>query len=689
MMTDATDPAAERPAVSVVMPFHGHERAAAAALARLEAIRLRPGDEATLVDNTVEGVAGSLAGAASVAVLHAPAEQSSYHARNTGASAARAGWILFVDADCLPPGDIIDRYLAGTVRAEIGMLVGPIDAARGQSGLLVEWAVTREILSQERSLEREPRGAATANVLVRRSAWAGVGGFQEGIRSGGDHEFCWRILDAGWRIEARPAARVEHVHRTSLGGIARQMARYAAGNAWQRRRRPESVPRHKAAGPLARAALGAPFFAFTLRPRRAALKLVDLVAVLAQAAGQLLSNSVRAPLDPRQDRLVVATDRFPVGSETFVTGEIAALRSLGREVRVEAIARPDAPAHEAARGLDIRYLEDESPLSRAKAALWIASRHPIRALADRRLRAAFADEWLPLTAVAPIAKRLADGRERHVHVHFVALASVCTLRAARIAGSKVSVAAHGHDVFKTPRALSEKLAMASFVAAPCQYTAKHLREISPTSRVEVVVMGVDGHRFERRTPYPGGRTALAVGRLVQKKGFADLVRAAAALEAHAPLDRALVIGAGPLEDQLRRLADELGVSHRVRLAGALLHDEVRAALEEADVLVMPCVIAPDGDRDAMPVVVKEALALEVPVVATDEVGLPEIVHSGWGRLVPPGRPDLLADAIGSLLDLSPGIRAAMGAEGRRFVLAELTQEAQARKLLALIEGSSS
>jgi glycosyltransferase involved in cell wall biosynthesis len=90
-------------------------------------------------------------------------------------------------------------------------------------------------------------------------------------------------------------------------------------------------------------------------------------------------------------------------------------------------------------------------------------------------------------------------------------------------------------------------------------------------------------------------------------------------------------------------------------------------LEGADLLAAPSVVAADGDRDTMPVVVKEALAMEVPVVASDEVGLPEVVRPEWGRLVPPGDSDALAEAIDELLALPPTERAAMGRAGRAFV----------------------
>jgi colanic acid/amylovoran biosynthesis glycosyltransferase len=360
----------------------------------------------------------------------------------------------------------------------------------------------------------------------------------------------------------------------------------------------------------------------------------------------------------RRVRVVVMVDRFPVLTETFVVNELLALRAAGHEVRVEALERGD--------------VEPPVPTTyrRPGDLLWLLAHHPLGCARDllrrRRLRR---EEWVrPLREIAPVVRRLRDGE--HIHVHFAAGAALDALRIAALAGAPYSVTAHAWDIWLAPRNLRAKLERAAFVTTGCEYNARHLRTIAPRAKVHVVVMGVDGERLRRSTPLPGGRTVLGIGRLVPKKGFGDLARAAGGLDA-----RVRIVGDGPLRDELARA---------VEVAGALDPDGVRAELERADVLAMPCVVAPDGDRDSMPVVVKEAMAMELMVVATDEVGLPECVREPWGRLVPPGDPDALRAAIEQVLALSPDERAAAGSAGRQWVLEHADVHRETARLAALI-----
>ena len=694
MMTDERGASAgSRPPVSVIVPFAGGPAEAAETASALERLRLGEGDEVVIADNS-GGRAGDWAEAAGyLRVVDAGDQRSAYYARNVGAEAAANDWLLFTDADCEPDPGLLDAFFEPPPAGEVGAISGSVTATDGE-GLVERWGASRRLLDQETAARHTAGPAAvTANLLVRRAAWEAVGGFLEGVRSGGDLEFCWRLGDAGWTLDWRPGARVRHRHRRTLRNVVRQMRRYGAGNGWQNRRRPGASPPPPALSRVPRMLAASALRLVRGRFDDAAMSAIDGVALAANASGHLLDNTASKPALAAGERsLAVFVDRFPVISETFVASEARSLRERGWRVRIEAVARPERPLLGGARGWRVDYLEDEGPATRAAALGSLLLRHPLRCAADLAGRRRWPErERMPLRGVAPMARRLERAGDVHAHVHFAGPAASHALRAGRIAGVPVSIAAHGYDIYAAPSGLPQKLAAAEFVAASCEYTRRDLRTIldGDGAKVHTVIMGVDGERFRRRTPYPGGRTVVAIGRYVEKKGFADLIEAAGGLRRAGAAERVVIAGDGPLRPALEARVAELGLQEIVELPTAPDSDVVRELLESADLLAMPCVIAANGDRDSMPVVVKEALAMEVPVVASDEVGLPEIVRPPWGRLVAPGDPDALAGAIADLLDLPAGEREEMGRAGRSFVLEHCDVDREAERLGDLIRASGS
>ena len=385
-------------------------------------------------------------------------------------------------------------------------------------------------------------------------------------------------------------------------------------------------------------------------------------------------------------------DRFPELSETFVTGEVRGLRTAGLAVRVEALAHAARPAAERE---PARIWEDEGRRQRLAAAAWLVARHPLRCAGDllARRRWRRQEPVAPLRSLAPAARRLARSPGAHLHAHFAAGAALAALRLGRLVGRPFSVTAHAYDIYQRPANLAEKLRAAAFSTSGCAYTVRTLREVAGPAhadRVHEIVMGIDPSAWPAPASRRAGRRVLAVGRLVEKKGFADLVEAAALLRARGePLEAVTIVGDGPERGALIDRIAALDLGDVVRLAGARAHGDLRGALAAADVFCMPCVVAPDGDRDSMPVVVKEALAMELPVVATDEVGLPELVRPRWGRLVAPRDPDGLATGLAEVLAHSADERATMGAAGRRHVLEHCDLYREAAKLAELIASARS
>lgn len=373
-------------------------------------------------------------------------------------------------------------------------------------------------------------------------------------------------------------------------------------------------------------------------------------------------------------------DQFPELSETFIAVEAQELIRQGHTVHLESGAHAPHPSQDGARGIGASYLEDDDRRRRLRDLGWLAARHPSRCARDLvwRRRLAREERVRPLRRLAPAARRLHGRRVEHLHAHFAGGAALDAMRLGALLGIPYSVMSHGYDIFSLPRNVREKHARAAFSVTACEYSARYLRDQHGVEGVERLVVGVDGDFFKRSTPHAASGTVLAVGRLVEKKGFRYLVQAAPRVKG---LEQLVIVGDGPLRDAL----DVGGV---VELAGARTPAEVRDLLEQSAVVAVPSVVASDGDRDTMPVIAKEALAMEVPVVASEDFGLPELVRPEWGRLVPQGDVGALAAAIEELLALPVEVRAEMGRAGREFVLRECSLQRETERLVDLIRSAA-
>lgn len=291
-----------RPAVAVVVPFAGDANAAHALVDALRALELRPPDELLVVDNSLDGAAMVVASDAGplVRAVRASAKRSSYYARNAGAREASGDWILFLDADCLPTPTLLDDYFAEPAADHTGALAGAVVPVITGQGPVARHARSRPYLDQAAFLA-EPRGgfAATANLLVRRSAWAELGGFCE-VRSGGDVDFSWRLEDAGWSLELRAGAVARHRHREDLWALVRQRARYGAGEHWLAGRHPGRRSLLDIVPAVVRHTVTAVALAVRGRHEAALFSALDALAFGAEALGWAFGNA--APPWPGGER---------------------------------------------------------------------------------------------------------------------------------------------------------------------------------------------------------------------------------------------------------------------------------------------------------------------------------------------------------------------------------------------------
>lgn len=399
-------------------------------------------------------------------------------------------------------------------------------------------------------------------------------------------------------------------------------------------------------------------------------------------------------------RLAYVMSRFPKLTETFVLGEMLAVERAGAEVELWPLLRERTDVmHEEARPYVARARYHPF-LSRAiLASQWWYLRHRprryLRTLATV-LRGTLRSPNFFLGALGIFPKVAHAAREMraagidHVHCHFANHPALAGYVIHRLVGLPYSFTAHGSDLHVDRTFLAEKVARAAFVVAISEDNRREILADCPDADPASVVVlhcGVDTRALRpagRPVRAEGPYTLTCIGTLHEVKGQAVLVDALGRL-ARRGCDVALeLVGDGPDRAMLEARAAALGVADRVRFRGRLTRPEVAATLERTDVLVAPSVPTEGGKREGIPVVLMEAMAAGVPVVASRLSGIPElVVDDESGVLVPPGDPEALASALEGLL-AEPERRARLGAAGRAAVEAGFDADANARALLALV-----
>lgn len=371
--------------------------------------------------------------------------------------------------------------------------------------------------------------------------------------------------------------------------------------------------------------------------------------------------------------------KFPRASETFILNEILALQRRGVDVTVFSLHKPDDGVFH--RGLaELRRPVVYLPVRKSDGWLQFLQQQRGELLARApELVAEFGDLlaahrpdlWQVLGFALDLAAACRQRGVQHLHAHFATVAAYAARGAARLAGLPFSVTCHAKDIYRdgvVPAQFQSLLAPSAFVVTVCEANRGWIRaQLAGDTPLDLRVLynGVDTGLFHPDARQPARLpTVLGVGRLVEKKGFHVLLAALAQLQEQGLRPRCVLVGDGeerlPLETMAARL--QLG---QVEFAGLRTHDEVRTAILASTVMVLPCIVGQDGNRDALPTVLLEALAAGLPVVSTPVGGVEEIVDGGRsGLLVPEGDATALATVLGALLR-DPARQAELARAGRQ------------------------
>ena len=409
-----------------------------------------------------------------------------------------------------------------------------------------------------------------------------------------------------------------------------------------------------------------------------------------------------AMTDPRGTQAAVTrgvvyiVGTYPLLTTTFIDREIAVLRELGVDVAVVSLRRPHGrlSPEQTNAAEHVRYVLPVSPMAFVLAQLRFGIGRPLvylrtvwylltRSHPTVRARLRTILHFAEGVHVADILRQTPD--DHPIHAHFIDRAAIVALVASRFLKRPYSVTAHANDIYVDPVMLPEKVIESRFVATCTGYNATHLAGVVPEAadKVTCIHHGLDVDRYvpsgENLTTGP---EILAVGQLKEKKGFTYLVAACDELRKRGRVFVCHIVGEGPLRAELEAQIRGSRLEDIVLLHGALDHEDVIDHYRAASVFALPCITAADGDRDGIPNVILEAMAMELPVVSTRHSGIPEAVDDGRsGLLVPQRDAAALADAIEQLL-IDDEIRRRMGLVGREIVVSRFDVATNVKLLMS-------
>ncbi|GIC75872.1 glycosyltransferase family 4 protein [Moritella sp. F3] len=391
-------------------------------------------------------------------------------------------------------------------------------------------------------------------------------------------------------------------------------------------------------------------------------------------------------VDVRMKKVAFLAPSYPVLSETFIRTEVESVRANGHDVCVMTFIKyPDCGTfnydiHVIGEKIYFSLLYTLSPIGIFKALHFIAKQRsmPKLSLFQYSLK---------------LALQMRKAGVNHVHAHFAQHTCTHAITAAKMMGISSSFVAHGHDLYEAPFDVDLKVNNSNFVVAVCKDMENDLRKIN-NDKIKLLHCGVKTNEFKPPTlslnkPQDGTPIKLVfLGRLVEQKGLHYLLQSLAELNT-SQLITLDIIGDGELRTNLQQQAYQLGLSKFVHFHGAKSSHWVSQNLARFDCLVAPFCVSHSGCVDTGPLVLKEAMAVGVPVITTDLMGCKEIVAPGTGLIVKQKNSPSLSLAITKFINYSPEKREDMRRLARLNIEDNFDALNQAKSLSNWIEACAS
>ena len=395
--------------------------------------------------------------------------------------------------------------------------------------------------------------------------------------------------------------------------------------------------------------------------------------------------------------------RYPRYSETFVVNEILAHEAAGLEIEIfslrppndthfqNSIAQVRAPVNYVrtpSRGRTNQSLN--TPFPNAVSFFWAELQEASKVLPGfwTALEYTRGEEASMVYQAAWLAQDVQLKGITHLHAHFGTVATSVTRLAAHFAGVPYTFTAHAKDIFHESvelETMSRKLRDAAAVVTVSDYNLAYLQETygAAANQIQRIYNGLDLGRLPYQSPRDRPPQIISVGRLVEKKGVSILVDACAILKGWGCEFSCQIIGAGELEASLRQQIQTLDLQSRVAVIGPRPQVEVFEQVQQAAVFAGPYIIGADGNRDGLPTVLLETMALGTPCVSTNLTGIPEVVRDEeTGLLVRQHDPLALATALKRLLT-DPDLRVRLATQARQLIESEFDIHRNANALQSL------